>query len=169
MGELLSAGSAALNRIPEGLDFFTRKPVESSVQVRWRHLNKHPDEIDQEWVHHDGVGAGVLPRNFKYAQILLVDKDVLASNLDLRPGRIAVTYRLGSTVMMGSSERMELIYGSASVSAPDYQIAMGLGNGALDAGVGIHLAPDVYHGFTTGLRAGEVVPIQELPPYTPLV
>jgi hypothetical protein len=118
-----------------------------------------------------------LPKNYPMTALIRVDRELmdalLGRQLDTRP---AVTYRLGSAVMMGTSSKHSIL-GLEHTDAKDYEFAMGVGKGPLELGVGAVTRSrggvlssrlvTIYEGLKRGIRDSGTMPADELPPHVP--
>jgi hypothetical protein len=120
--------------------------------------------------------GGNLPRNYPLAAIIRVDREAMDRLRGDRPPSTrydATAYRLGSTSMVGyNSDRLGIL-GLEHSGDADYQIAMRIGKGPLDAVIGTIDAPgtriSIFRALEMGVRAGPTMPIAEVPGFIPLV
>jgi len=174
MANALSAGSAVANILPEKLNFTVNNTAPSSTPVRWQHLGKPAEGIRADWVKHEGdETAGLLPRNFNLAAIILIDREEMDNRLSVNGSKPAVAYKLGSAVMLGHSSEYQIL-GLENPDDEDYRVAMGIGKGPLEAGAGVvfrggnsYYAGMMYDPLVKGVRQGSIVPIPEVPPSIP--
>jgi len=172
----LSAGSAVANRFSPEMNVVGRLPSPNHIPLRWRHLPIDAAASYGQWANFDPADRdAVLPSKFKLAAIIRVDRATFDHDREWSPSSPqAIAYRLGTTVMFGVSKHNQDILGLAHDQAEDYEIAMGLGSGPLDAQVGIAVPLGkrrdwLFRPLHDGVRPGPVIPIIELPEYIPLV
>jgi hypothetical protein len=172
---LLSAGSTLASVFPARLNFIGRADAPSYTPVRWSHWPRPADELRDTWAEFEGIEtAGRTPRHYGQAAILLVDRE----KMDQLRGRghprryDAVTYGLGSAVMVGMSFKHEIL-GLEHADDVDYRVALRIGKGPLEAGVGVYDAAGVkrsiYTALEEGVRPGPTMPIAEVPDAIPLL
>ncbi|HUC89887.1 MAG TPA: hypothetical protein VMR45_03725 [Patescibacteria group bacterium] len=172
----LSVGSMLANALPKPASFVVKaEDAPSYTPIRWRHWGLSAGGYRGEWAHFDGVKtAGLTPRNYAAAAIVLVDREKIDQFADRHGPRVqqAVAYRLGSAVMFGVSPKHDEIFGLEAPEAEDYSVAMRIGRGPLDAGVGLWLPnryDRIFLPLENGVRPGPIMPIAEVPASIPLV
>lgn len=172
--EALSLGSSVAAALPDKLNFTAKTANEtpSAITARWRHLRRPADTV-HNWTSFEGTGQNEqLPRNFSLAAIIRVDRERMDGLLRRhRPARHAVVYRLGSTVMMGTS-RHEIL-GLQNETEEEYTFAMGIGKNQLDVSVGVAYPITersyTFQELTSGVRKGDIMPTAEVPHDVPFI
>jgi hypothetical protein len=171
----LSAGSMIASVLPKRANLVVKADnVPSYTTTRWRHWGSSADSFG-EWAHFNGIGmAGLTPRNYGAAAIVLVDREKMDQFVDHHDPEMqqAVAYRLGSAVMFGVSPEHNELLGLETPDAEDYSVAMRIGRGPLDAGVGLW-SPNHHHRLflplEEGVHSGTTMPIAEVPASIPLI
>jgi len=175
--ELATFGSWMLSMVPESWNLIGRADVPSYIPLYWHHLRNADLSRTCPWVTYNGVpGSGRTPRNYGAAAIILVDREQMDSLHRSHPmGEQAVAYKDGTEVMVGTSSKNKIL-GLERADAEDYQFAMRIGEGPLEAQVGIEMPGQIFlsrsrtfEPLDHGVRRSFIVPISELPPSVPLV
>jgi hypothetical protein len=171
--ELLTIGSTIASGLPARLNHIGKADTPSYRPFRWHHA-RIPFDINRGlWVHYDGISSsGITPSNYGAAAIILVDREQMDRLRSRHPdGNDSVSYRLGTTVMRGTSSKYELL-GLENEDDEDYKTALRIGKGPLDARIERQEFPHIgnyYIPLNRGVRSGPVVPISEVPDTIPLL
>jgi hypothetical protein len=141
----------------------------NSTSLRYRRLHLPYDAREGSWIHYDGVKkSGIIPLYSGAAAIILVDRDLVENARSLCPGgHETVSYKLGSSVMYGTSNSSRQLLSLEHPDSEDYQIAVRIGSGSLEAQIGQHLSYkpgcNTYVPFEHGVRKGPVVSVDDVP------
>ena len=172
IAEALSICSAAINLLPDEINFIGKSDMPSYRPLRWRHLRQTFDSQRGTWVSFDGLEtSGRTPRNYTAAGIILIDRermDALRLANRATNDHDAVAYKLGTTVMIGKGPRNGIL-GLENERDEDYQVAMRIGRGTLVAQVGLQKNGQSYIPLGSGVRAGDILPVCDIPDTIPLI
>ena len=168
MATSLDWGSAIGRAVPRIGALVGQKPAASQLAARWRYARLATGEIDnlQEFPGHSA--SGNLPRNYKLAAMITIDKEVLEASYRKRGGHQAAVYALGTAIMVGTVEEANFL-GDDPENPERYAVGMAIGKGKLLAAIGIR--DDLGNTYVPpkGMHSGPVLPINEWPESVPLL
>lgn len=166
--EALGVGSALHGQFVQMGDVRFDNKYPTHEPFRWRHARMSADSIS-DWVEFEGnKDSGWLPSEYLEAGILEIDRNRMNDVLCVHGGREAVAYKLGSTVMVGHSDKSPL-FSRDPENSRNRQVAMCIGKETLAATVGVWTYRNEFISAPAIVTKGNRIPTRQVPTWVTLV